>query len=181
MNFFKMLIAILLISSANAFAVDFKTHFIKDIEKEISNLGPLGAYELEIIDQHGAITLNGFVSSPDISSKIENAASGVKGVVSVRNQLQIKPQVQQLPNNKFKHASEMPDDMQLLRSVKQSLVHESDIDVSKLGINVRDGVVYFSGSLNNHREVDRILSHTLMIDGVKDISSNLTIKGQEYR
>lgn len=181
MRLFTLFVAAILLMSSHAFALDIKTRILRDIEQQVSNLGPLGAYELEIIDQRGNVTLKGFVPSPEISSKIERAAMNVKGVSTVHNELQIKSQPQQVLPKRAATQMEAPNDMQLLRSVKQSLAQQSDIDLAGLGVDVRNGVVYFSGSLNNHRTIDRILSHTLMVNGVRDVESNLKIQGREYR
>jgi osmotically-inducible protein OsmY len=51
----------------------------------------------------------------------------------------------------------------------------------RVTVSVRDGVAYLAGDLRNHREVDEILATALMVDGVKDIKSDVTLKGRPYR
>lgn len=46
-------------------------------------------------------------------------------------------------------------------------------DLSGITYRVKDGVAIFEGRVSNHRVIDAILSTALMVDGVKDIKSDV--------
>ncbi|RIL05988.1 MAG: hypothetical protein DCC75_11235, partial [Proteobacteria bacterium] len=48
-----------------------------------------------------------------------------------------------------------------------------EIDISGITVNTRNGVVTISGVRPSHRDRDRILSVALMVEGVREIESEL--------
>ena len=47
-------------------------------------------------------------------------------------------------------------------------------------LNTREGVVTLVGDLKDHEEVDLVLSLVMMVEGVRDVSSEITVQGQHY-
>ena len=62
---------------------------------------------------------------------------------------------------------------QLVRKEYPSLLKTLDVEVSK-------GIVTLHGNLRSRREVDKVLSSVLMVDGVTDIQSEITVGGLSY-
>jgi len=58
---------------------------------------------------------------------------------------------------------------------------ESDPNVKLAGkdvnIQVQNGIVTFSGTVQRHETIDNMLSQALMVDGVKRVQSNVSIPG----
>ena len=60
-----------------------------------------------------------------------------------------------------------------MRKEYPSLLKTLDVEVSK-------GIVTLHGNLRSRREVDKVLSSVLMVDGVTDIQSEITVGGLSY-
>ena len=71
-------------------------------------------------------------------------------------------------------------DDQIANEVRASLEHDFPRYAQVLQVQVQEGVVHLSGDLGSHRDVDAVLSTTLMQQGVKDIESDLTVGGRPY-
>jgi osmotically-inducible protein OsmY len=52
--------------------------------------------------------------------------------------------------------------------------------VQSVEVSVDQGIAHLKGALRNHREIDQVLATTVMQNGVKDVESELTIKGRQY-
>lgn len=60
-----------------------KTNLVQDQE--------LQAFDIDVDTYRGVVQLNGFVDSPEAASRAADVADNVPGVVSVQNNLQVKP------------------------------------------------------------------------------------------
>lgn len=60
-----------------------KTNLVQDERLE--------AFEIDVDTYRGVVQLNGFVDSPENAERAEEVAEVVPGVVSVRNNLEVKP------------------------------------------------------------------------------------------
>ncbi len=66
------------------------------------------------------------------------------------------------------------DDQTIYEEVKKAL-KENGHPLDNITFEVRGRVVYFTGSTDNHRIIDAILATTLMVEGVKEVKSNVKI------
>ena len=60
------------------------------------------------------------------------------------------------------------------------LATESLGSVRNLEVTAHNGTVTVAGDADNHRDIDKVLSTVLMVEGVKDVRSVMTIKGKRY-
>lgn len=129
---------------------------------EIRQLKGLGTYSLEVRpSDSNEILLEGKVASYQDKTRIEDAARRHIGTGKLTSNLTIK-------------ALSEPD---LAANVLGALKKESDIDLTGVSVKAnKEGIVTFSGSRPNHREIDRILSIANMVDGVTEVKSEMTIK-----
>ena len=67
-------------------------------------------------------------------------------------------------------------DDSLAARVRDSITRINGVDLSGIEVSARNGVVSFSGERQNHRQVDRILSLALMVDGVKDLRNEIELR-----
>jgi osmotically-inducible protein OsmY len=134
---------------------------LRGIRREL----PDARYNIQVYDLDEVILLQGEVSSEAEKVKMASVARDVTSR-RVRNELKVRVPV--------------TDDEIALR-VSDALSRDYPGVADRVTVSVRDGVAYLAGDLRNHREVDEILATALMVDGVKDIKSDVTLKGRPYR
>lgn len=120
----------------------------------------LGHYDLEILVTGSTAALVGSVVKAEDGAAIARIARGTPGVVTVDNRLTVAPPT---------------SDTVVEVNVREALQKAGDVDLAGLGISASDGVVTFAGTRPGHRDIDRILGVALMVEGVRDIKSEMTI------
>lgn len=121
-------------------------------------------YDITVTDLGDAVLLQGDVDSERTRSEMV-AAAHVAASKRVRDELRIRPG---------------PSDGQIAEHVRGALRQDFPHLADRVQVDVRNGVAYLTGDLRNHREVDELLATTLMVEGVKDINSDLTLGGRPY-
>lgn len=71
-------------------------------------------------------------------------------------------------------------DDQIASQVRSTLHRDFPSLSKRVQVEVKQGVVYLTGNVSNHREVDAILSSILMHEGVENIQSDISIAGRPY-
>lgn len=125
---------------------------------------PDSRYNIRIQNTSDYVLLEGEVDSQRSRERIVSAA-GTAAAKRVRDELRIR---------------QAPADDQIAAAVRAALKSEYPGLASRVTVEVREGVAYFSGDLSNHREVDELLATSLMIDGVRDVRSDITLRGRPY-
>lgn len=69
------------------------------------------------------------------------------------------------------------DDNAIKERVLSAIRSDPDANLRGMTLDVRDGVAIFSGHVNRHEEIDNALAQTLMVNGVRNVESNVTISG----
>jgi osmotically-inducible protein OsmY len=72
------------------------------------------------------------------------------------------------------------DDAAIKKSIEQLVRKEYPSLLKTLEVEVSKGVVTLHGNLRSRREVDKVLASILMVDGVTDIQSDITVGGRPY-
>lgn len=126
----------------------------------------LGHYDLEILVTGSTAALVGSVLNPEDSTAIERIARGTPGVATVDNRLTI---------------ASPTSDAAVELNVREALQKAGDVDLAGLDISANEGVVTFAGARPGHRDIDRILGVALMVEGVRDIKSEMTIEPGAHR
>ncbi|MFN4894340.1 MAG: BON domain-containing protein [Pseudomonadota bacterium] len=121
-------------------------------------------YEVKVTDLDSFILLEGEVDSERSRSEVL-AAAHASTSKRVRDELRVRP---------------APSDSQIADQVRGALRQDCPQLVDRVQVDVRGGVAYLSGDLRNHREVDELLATTLMVQGVIDIKSDITLAGRPY-
>jgi CBS domain-containing protein len=68
-----------------------------------------------------------------------------------------------------------PDD-EIATAVREALLHDLWVDISKIRIDVKDGIVYLDGQVDRHSEKDLVERWVASIDGVVGVDSKLTFE-----
>lgn len=122
-------------------------------------------YNVELDCQGGTVTITGTVGNQKEIYAIGDEVLRAQGVSKVINHLRLKPEM---------------SDTYLQEVVRETLEGKEGLSLSGLTFTVKDGVVTFNGAVARHEDIDRILSRALMIEGVKDVQSNVKV-GAEAR
>jgi osmotically-inducible protein OsmY len=137
---------------------------VDSVLREIKQQARGAKYSVKVSDLGESLLLEGEVDSERGRDQIVAAASSVAGK-RVSDQLRIRPTL---------------SDDQIAERVKMALERDYPDVAKRVHLDVKDGVVHLSGDLRNHREIDELLSTTLMVEGVRDLKSDITIAGRAY-
>jgi len=66
-------------------------------------------------------------------------------------------------------------DKQLQAKIREELSKDREVQVSKLTINARDGVVTISGELYTMEEIDRVVEIVSAIEGVVTVRNHMSL------
>jgi osmotically-inducible protein OsmY len=133
---------------------------LREIRSKVSD----AHYNITVTDLGDAVLLQGDVDSERARNEMV-AAANVAASKRVRDELRVRPG---------------PSDGQIAERVRGALRQDYPQLADRVQVDVRNGVAYLSGDLRNHREVDELLATTLMVEGVRDINSDLTLGGRPY-
>jgi osmotically-inducible protein OsmY len=142
---------------------------IERVREAIRTSPTRGTYSVVVVSQSLAagreiLRLQGNVESEQTRDDILNAARRATSLAVIDEMTLQKPR----PD------SDIQDDIQ--RTIREDYpAVASHVDVS-----VRDGVAYLRGDLTNHRDVDKVLAAANSVKGVRDIMSEITIRGRPY-
>lgn len=136
-----------------------------DIRARLRGAPNLHDFNLEISVLAGVATLRGEARDEADRRRIEEITRSTPGVMSIENRITTRA-----PRS----------DEELVREVQEALARNPEISLRDLNIRADHGVVTFEGARARHAEVDQILSTALMVEGVRDIRSEMTVGGHAY-
>jgi osmotically-inducible protein OsmY len=137
---------------------------IESVLREIKQQALDARYSIKVSDLGDVILLEGEVDSERSRGQIVAAASSAASK-RVRDELRIRPAL---------------SDDQISERVRSALERDYPNLAKRVQIVVQDGVARLTGDLKNHREVDELLATALMVEGVKNVESDITIAGRAY-
>jgi len=130
---------------------------LRRVESEIGKEN----FSLQVAERGQEVILTGTVDTTAGGQTIARIASDMATGRTVTNQLVVREQVL--------------TDSELVSRVLTALKQEPLIRTEDLKISASRGIVEIEGIRPNHREIDRILSVVVMVEGVRDVRSRLTI------
>ncbi len=68
------------------------------------------------------------------------------------------------------------DDTIIFAKIKSALVSDPDLTNINVEIKVKEGQVLLSGSADNKNQIDRAVMHSWIVDGVKQVDNQITLK-----
>lgn len=123
---------------------------------------------VQVESVHGAVTLRGVVASQKERSAIEDAARGVKGVVSVVDDVRVDPNA---PTGAIIAA-----DLELATRVHAALAAQTGVNAAKIQVDVHRGVVTLSGTLPTRAHRDVADETVRSLSGVRRLIDNLKVE-----
>lgn len=134
----------------------------RQVKSAIANEPQLSGSEIRIESRAGTVVLSGTVPSEQASGRAVQVTRAVPGVEQVRNDLQVSPTM-----------NDRALERRVLHALKAAEIKDSQ--VRGFAVEAERGTVVFRGEADGFRTVDRILATALMVPGVEDIRSEMTI------
>ncbi len=124
-----------------------------------------GRYQIWAREDGTNIILEGWTALESDRDLVIKAAEVVKGVTTVVSRVTILPS---------------RPDQELVASVVNILADEPGLAQDDLSVSAHEGIVTLRGNRKSYRDVDSILAKVLMIPGVRDVESEITVSGEHY-
>lgn len=125
--------------------------------------------DIAVETRKGEVMLSGFVANQGQIDQAITVTQAVEGVTSVNNKLAIKEGVATTVGTKI-------DDGVITTQVKAALLADASINGLDISVTTRKGEVQLSGFVNNQGQIDRAIEVARTIDGVTEISNQMSLK-----
>lgn len=133
--------------------------------KRLREEGVLTHFRISLKEKpDGVLVMTGEVPERADIERVERVVAGTEGVTKVENQLTL-----------MKERS----DEEITSAVYQNL--QSAKDIRGLSVSTKEGAVTLKGDAPGHTAIDKAMSITLMVPGVKKVDSEITIQGRPYQ
>ena len=120
--------------------------------------------DIKIQSKDGAVTLTGNVSEESHKTLAQDTVTGLPGVKSVDNKLEVK--------------GERPadnSDAWLITKVKTTLLFHSSVSGFKTEVNSKDGIVTLQGKATSQAQKDLTTEYAKDVEGVKGVNNEMTV------
>lgn len=154
-----------------------KSLFVKD--KQVR------ARDIEVKTVNGVVELSGTARSKQEASRAASIARKVKGVKSVKNDIQVA--AKQTTSSREKTAdkdrpattkgSDQPvDDTVITTKLKALFVKDKDVSFRTIEVKTVNGVVHLGGTAKSKQEADKAVSMARDIQGVKSVKNDIRVQ-----
>jgi len=122
---------------------------------------------IDVEVENGSVILSGWVDSVLARDRAEEIAMTVKGVRSVVNRIEVKP--------------DRVSDEQILRLVRRALLYDPATDSYEIIVKVQGGIVTLSGRVDSWQEKKLCEQVAKSVNGVRGIRNDITVVYRERR
>lgn len=126
------------------------------------------SFDLLVETRKGEVQLSGFVDSQVQIDRATAVAKNVTGVTNVQNKMTLK--------GSRASVGDTVDDSIVTTRVKSALFNEASIKSIDIAVVTRKGEVQLSGFVDNQQQIDRALVLVEGIDGVVQVTNEMSIK-----
>jgi hyperosmotically inducible protein len=128
--------------------------------------------DIKIESKRGAVTLTGTVSEDYHKSLAQETVTGLPGVKSVDNRLEVKGA-----------APTANSDAWLSTKVKTTLLFHRSVSAGKTEVDVKDGIVTLRGSATSQAQKELTAEYAKDVENVKDVKNDMTVSppGKKHR
>ena len=120
--------------------------------------------DINIQSKDGAVTLTGLVSEESHKALARETVSGLPGVTSVDNRLEVKG-VPPAPSS----------DALLMDKVKSALMFHRSVSAEETEVDVKDSIVTLRGTAKSQAQKDLTTEYAKDVEGVKDVNNEMTV------
>lgn len=125
-------------------------------------------FDIQVETRKGEVMLSGFVDNQGQVDRAMTVTQGIEGVKSVTNKLSLKEGMTTVGNQ--------VDDSVTTAKVKAALLADPSIKGLDIAVNTRKGEAQLSGFVDNQGQIDRAIEVTRGIEGVSQVSNQMSIK-----
>lgn len=125
--------------------------------------------DISVKTENKVVTLSGSVDSAEQKDLAVNAAKTVKGVTTVNDQLNVVAE-------KSASLEGYAGDTAITSQVKAKLLADDIVPSRKVTVEIRDGTVHLSGTVDSRQQADRAADIAKAVSGVKNVENNLSVK-----
>jgi hyperosmotically inducible periplasmic protein len=137
---------------------------IEDAAKNSYNYRTVLADSVTVKSSDGVVTLTGTVQDKDDKALAEDTVDNLPGVVSVDNQIVVKSDIPE-------HSDEW-----IALKVRGELLVKANVSATSTKVDVKDGVVTLTGTVQNIAQKDLTEAYAKDIDNVKAVRNDLVVK-----
>jgi len=122
----------------------------------------------------GQVTLKGTADNADAKTLAGRLASSTRGVVSVKNLLEVKGKSLSLTEsakNSVKEAERDIADSWITTKVKSTLLYSSNVNSANVSVSTNQGIVTLSGKLDSGAEQALVIELAQNVRGVRSVHS----------
>jgi osmotically-inducible protein OsmY len=120
--------------------------------------------DIKIESKNGAVTLTGIVSAEYHKSLAQETMTGLPGVKSVDNRLEIKGAPPTANSDDW-----------LRDKVKMTLLFHRSVSATKTEVDVKDGIVTLRGQATSQAQKELTTEYARDVEGVKDVKNDMTL------
>lgn len=163
-------VAALLILSLPAYASKADRRIISSARQSYIFKTILYVDDIKIESQNGNVTLTGIVADNFNKMLAAETLSGISGVKSVNNLLEIKGALPS-PNS----------DAWIRDKVKGTLLFRRSVSAANTRVEVENGIVTLQGEATSAAQKDLTTEYTKDVEGVKDVNNQMTVAGSAQK
>jgi len=126
------------------------------------------ARQIKVETQSGVVTLRGKVASPEERVAAEEITKGVDGVKSVRNTLEIVPEMK-------RKAADAKDD-EIAKSIRDRMAADEQLKSTSIRVRADNGMVTLMGTVPTVKVKDRAAELARKTPGVRAVRNELQLK-----
>lgn len=134
----------------------------------------LKASDIHVITTQNVVELQGKVNNTTEKQRAEEAASKVKGVIKVINNLKIRSP--RSAAEKAQTVGEYVDDAAVTTKVKTKLKAEPNFDASDITVTTIQNSVELTGTVRSLAEKQRAQNIAASVAGAKEVVNNLSVR-----
>jgi hyperosmotically inducible periplasmic protein len=126
------------------------------------------ARQIKVETQGGVVTLRGKVGSPDERAAAEEITKGLDGVKSVRNTLEIVPEMK-------RKAADAKDD-EITKAIRDRMAADEQLKSTTIRVRADNGMVTLMGTVSTVKVKDHAAEIARKTPGVRAVRNELQLK-----
>jgi hyperosmotically inducible protein len=143
-----------------------------------------GSMDINVNTYNGMVQLSGFVPAREVANRAGEAARGVPGVQSVRNDIQVvTPRADASAGSgapsTTRSAGQVTEDASITARVKAALAKQAGFgSAMDINVNTYQGTVQLSGFVPSRDAVDRAGEAARSVQGVQSVKNDIIVASQ---
>lgn len=162
-----------------------------DIKTKIAGDESVDAVDIEVNTHNGVVTLRGKVLGEKEKERVIEIARSVPNVQDIISRIEVETQItDSFVEDRVEKEEELAqktldaddasgatvDDASTTAKVKLALAKDDYVSAHRIDVDTENGVVTLTGTVRNEEEAKRAIGVAKSIDGVKKVTSVLTVE-----